>query len=116
MTKEKHEVNTYGGRAVFYAIFWESFRVAALECGWTIALHGSMQSDMDMIATPWVEEATTVEILIEKISECIGKTIWKDSHFERHIGKPFGRVVYTLSIFSDYYIDLSIIDLRIVEK
>ncbi len=105
--KSKEEVTT-NGRAVFYTVLWESFRKAALDCGWTLALHGSMASDMDMMAMPWVEDAKPVEKLIAALSDCIDNTIWKDSHFEPFHGKPHGRVVYTLSIFSDFYIDLSI--------
>jgi len=105
--KDKSEVVT-NGRAVFYTVLWENFRQAALELGWTLALHGSMASDMDIIGVPWIEEAKPVSELIKALSACVGNTIWADSHFEKHIGKPHGRVVYTLAIFTDYYIDLSV--------
>lgn len=108
MAKNKEEINP-NGRAVFYTVFWESFRKAAIERGWALAMHGSMASDMDMMAMPWTEEARPVEELIQALSDCIGKTVWKTSHFVPHHGKPHGRVVYTLSVYSDYYIDLSIL-------
>lgn len=108
MAKDKDEVIT-NGRAVFYTVMWPSFRAAALECGWALALHGSMASDMDLMAMPWVEDSKPIEDLIKALSECIDGTIWKDSHFEPHYGKPHTRVVYTLSIFKDFHIDLSII-------
>lgn len=108
MSKEASEVTT-NGRAVFYTVLWGSFRQAAIDCGWALALHGSMASDMDMMAMPWVENAQPVEVLIEALSRCIDGTIWKDSHFAPPFEKPNGRLVYTLSIFKDYYIDLSII-------
>ena len=107
MSKEKSEVTT-NGRAVFYAILWESFRKAALECGWALSLHGSMASDMDMMAMPWVEDAKPIEELIKALSDCIDGTIWKGHHFKPFYGKPHGRITYTLSIYSDYHIDLSI--------
>lgn len=106
--KDKKEVTT-NGRAVFYCVLWESFRKAGLNCGWALALHGSMASDMDMMAMPWTEDAKPVEELIKALSDCIDNTIWKDHHFIPFYGKPHNRVVYTLSIFSDFYIDLSII-------
>ncbi len=62
-----------------------------------------------MIAVPWVEDAKPVEELIKSLSDCIGETIWKGLHFEPHYTKPYGRVVYTLSIYKDFYIDLSVI-------
>lgn len=105
--KDKSEVTT-NGRAVFYTVLWPSFRAAAIEQGWALALHGSMASDMDMMAMPWVEDAKPVEDLIIALSNCMGGTIWKGSHFDKPFHKPKGRLVYTLAIFKDYYIDLSI--------
>lgn len=34
-----------------------------------VSLHGSLASDMDIMAMPWVEEADTFECLIDKISK-----------------------------------------------
>lgn len=105
--KDKLEVKTEG-RAVFYAVLLNSFRKAALECGYSLALHGSMARDMDMIAVPWVEDAKTPDELVIAISDCIDGTVWKDHHlFDRH-EKPHGRISYTLSIMGDWQIDLSI--------
>ncbi len=109
MAKTKEEIRT-DGRAVFYTILWPQFRKAAIDCGWGLALHGSMASDMDMMAMPWVEDAKPVEDLIKALSDCIDGTVWKDSHFVPFYGKPHGRIVYTLSIFSDFYIDLSLMN------
>lgn len=105
--KDKSEVNTEG-RAVFYAVLYNRFRKAALECGYSLALHGSMAKDMDMIAVPWVEDAKTPDELVSAISDCIDGTVWKEHHlFDRH-EKPHGRIAYTLSIMGDWNIDLSI--------
>ncbi len=106
MSKTAQEVTT-NGRAVFYTILWPRFRQAAIDCGWALGLHGSMASDMDMMAMPWVEEAAPVEDLVKALSDCIGETIWKEHHFTPFYGKPHGRIVYTLSIYADFHIDLS---------
>lgn len=107
MTKTRDEVKT-NGRAVFYTVLWESFRKAALDCGWTLALHGSMASDMDIMGMPWVEDAESIETLVSKLNDCIDNTIWKDYNFKPYYGKPHKRIVYNLSIFGDFYIDLSV--------
>ena len=106
MAKDKEEVTT-NGRAVFYTIMWPKFRQSALDLGWALALHGSMATDMDLMAMPWTEEAAPVEQLVKALSDNIGETIWKFKHLET-FQKPHGRIVYTLSIFSDFYIDLSV--------
>lgn len=59
MTKRKEEITTEG-RAVFYTVLWPSFRKAAIECGWSLGLHGSMASDMDIMGMPWTEDAKSV--------------------------------------------------------
>lgn len=106
--KDKSEVNI-GGKAVFYAVLYEDFRKAALECGYALALHGSMVRDMDMIAVPWVVDAKPVDELVAKISDCIGDTVWKGRHLVLQETRPFGRMLYTMSIMGDWFIDLSVI-------
>lgn len=106
--KEKSEV-THTGRAVFYTVLYPRFLKAALELGYTLALHGSMASDMDLIAIPWVEDAASEIKLVEAFSDAIGETMWKDHHFKLPKEQPHNRITYTLSIYSDWYIDLSII-------
>jgi hypothetical protein len=106
--KDKSQVTT-NGRAVFYAVLWEDFRKTALDLGWALALHGSMASDMDIMAMPWIQDASPVNELVKAISDRIGRTAWSDTHLEPHYGKPHGRIVYTFGISGDFYIDLSII-------
>ena len=96
------------GRAVFYTVLYPEFRKAAIERGYTLALHGSMASDMDLIAVAWVEDAKPPEDLVRAFSDLIGNTVWKDHHLTDMAIKPHGRLCYTLSIYSDWYIDLSI--------
>lgn len=104
------ELVTTNGRAVFYAAMWEDLRNAALDCGWALALHGSLKSDMDIMAMPWVEEAKPVEEMIKALSDCFTESdfIMKDHHTKPYYGKPHGRIVYTLSIWADFYLDVSV--------
>ena len=106
--KSKEEVRT-DGRAVFYCCLYNDFRKAALECGYALAIHGSMAYDMDLIAVPWVDDAKPVEDLVKAISDCIGQTVWKDHHLTNKDARSHGRIAYSLSIHSDWVIDLSII-------
>lgn len=102
MTEQK------SSRPVFYSVLWPSMRQAAIDCGWALALHGSMQSDMDLMAMPWIEDCKPVEVLVKALSDCLGDTVWTKLHLVQHNTKPHGRVVYTMSIGSDWYIDLSL--------
>jgi hypothetical protein len=106
--KTKDEVRIEG-KPVFYSVLYNPMKKAALELGYALALHGSMHSDMDLIAVAWVEDAAPIEDLAAAINDCIGNTIWKDHNLEKRTEKPHGRIVYSLSIGADWYIDLSII-------
>jgi len=46
-----------------------SLREIAREHGYALAVHGSMATDLDLIAVPWVEEASDAEALMEAIRE-----------------------------------------------
>lgn len=109
--KDRSEVRVEG-RPVFYAVLYESMRKAALDLGYALALHGSMQSDMDLMAMPWTEDARPIEDLVSAINDCVGKTVWYESNLTNRTEKPHGRIVYTLSIMGDYYIDFSIMPRR----
>lgn len=106
--KNRSEV-TENQRSAVYAVLYNDFRNAALNCGYALAVHGSMLSDLDLLAVAWVEDAKPEEELVKAISDCIGDTIWKDHHFKHRKENPHGRISYSLSIYSDWYIDLSII-------
>ena len=109
MVKSREHVIT-NGRAVFYASMWNDFRQAALDCGWALALHGSLSNDMDIMAMPWVEEAKPIEEMIQALEGCL--TIPEEGHHcqtQVSEDKPNGRVVYTIHIWADFYIDLNII-------
>ena len=109
MKSREHVVTN--GRAVFYACIWDDFRQAAMDKGWALALHGSLASDMDIMAMPWVEGASSSDEMIEALEDCFDYP--DDAHVfktEKSLDNPNNRVVYTIHIHSDFYIDLNIIN------
>lgn len=106
--KDKSEVKV-NGKPVFYSVLFNPMKEAALELGYALTIHGSMHSDMDLIAVAWVEDAKPHEDLVKAINNCIGETVWKGHNLTNFKQKPHGRICYTLSILGDWYIDLSII-------
>ncbi len=105
MKSREHVVNN--GRASFYACMWEDLRNAALDCGWALALHGSLNKDMDIMAMPWVEDARPVDEMIQALKNCFTDNMFgvKPPTTDR----PHGRIIYTINIWSDFYLDISII-------
>jgi len=108
MKSREHVVTN--GRAVFYACMWEDFRKSALDCGWALGLHGSLNSDMDIMAMPWIEEAKPIEEMIESLELCLTKPDEQIFKTTKSIDKPNNRVVYTIHIFADFYLDINIIN------
>lgn len=106
--KTKEEINM-NPKATFYAVLYADFRKTAIECGYALALHGSMVRDMDLIAVAWTEDAKPVEELVSKINDCIGNTIWKERNLRDKELRMHGRITYTICIMGDWFIDLSVI-------
>ena len=105
------EAITCNGNASFYAAIWNDLRQAALDCGWALGLHGSLASDLDIMAMPWTEDATSADKMVKSLVRCFD---FSDTWIKHQISvdktsKPNNRVVYTIPIFADYYIDLNII-------
>ncbi len=108
MVKSREHIVT-NGKAAFYASIWEDLRQAAMDCGWALGLHGSLAKDMDIMAMPWTEEARPVEEMIKALSACFTESRFADHHIVPHATKPNGRIVYTMTIWADFYLDINVI-------
>lgn len=73
--------------------------------GYAIAVHGSMIRDCDIIAVPWVEDASDMEPLLRDIIIACEGTLQKDECD----GKPFGIKAYNIMIGGHLYFDLKIV-------
>lgn len=107
--KSEIKIEPKDSKATFYCVLYPSFRKAAIECGYSLAIHGSMARDMDLIAVAWTEDAKPIEDLVKAINDAIGGTVWEQHNLTSRKEMPHGRICYTLSIMGDWFIDLSII-------
>ena len=82
----------------------------ARACGYAIAIHGSMQRDLDVVAIPWVDEALPQEELIRRLLDWFGLEKSKSEQ------KPHGRMAYTLLMWGGLFIDLSVMPLHKGER
>lgn len=106
MAKNREAV-TCNGRAAFYAAMWDDIRQCAMDCGWAVAIHGSLNSDMDIMAMPWVQEAGSFEGLIREIVKLFHGNYLAEGFRITYGEKPWGRVVATIPIWADFYLDIS---------
>lgn len=111
MSKNRYAV-TCNGRPAFYASMYEDIRICAMELGWAVALHGSLKSDMDIMAMPWNESAVKFETLVSAICGLFEGNEMAGQYSVDYKSKPHGRVVATIPIWEDFYLDISTIDAR----
>jgi hypothetical protein len=81
--------------------------------GYALAVHGSLQRDIDLIAAPWTAEAATPETLVKGL-----KSVLRHLYpVELEVGpnlehpKPHGRLCWSFWIRPWTYIDLSVMPL-----
>ena len=106
---KNREAVTCNGRPAFYACVWDDIRNCAMNCGWAVALHGSLSSDMDVMAMPWVETAVTFKEMVDKVSKLFKDNDMARQYIITYNEKPHNRVVATIPIFADFYLDISTI-------
>jgi hypothetical protein len=59
------------------------------------------------MAMPWVEDSLSFEELIERISNLFIKNDLSESYTIAYSEKPHNRIVATIPIFGDFYLDIS---------
>lgn len=60
-------------RAPAYACIYHGLCEIAREHGYTLAIHGSVLTDLDLIAVPWVDHPSDAITVMEAIKEHCGK-------------------------------------------
>lgn len=84
--------------------------------GYALAVHGSVVNDFDLIAAPWVDNASSVEelirALVEQVSESTGYSIrMKETLDYASTDKPHGRRSFSIPIDCGSRIDISVMPL-----
>lgn len=96
-------------RPAFYATLLPLLAEVAREHGYSIAVHGSMLRDFDLVAVPWACEAQPAEMLAEAIRDAMGG-FWKSNDRNgSRVQKPHGRRCWSIHLAgSGCYVDLSV--------
>lgn len=107
-------------RASAYATLLPSLMIAGRELGYAIAVHGSMATDLDLVAIPWTEDAASAEHLILHLMAAVDGRLRnasrrkEDGEWERMpasipTDKPHGRRAWTIHIGCEgMYLDVSV--------
>ena len=98
--------------ALVFAASLPHLQQIAREHGYALAVHGSMRTDLDLIAAPWVDEASPAEELIEALRVGTNGFFREEPEgWERSpVYRSHGRRAW--SIYLDpgqhYYLDISV--------
>lgn len=111
-------------------ILLPALREVARRNGYALAVHGSLERDIDLLAAPWVDGATAAaDVVRDLYAACkailgfvTGPGGWTEQQtFEPPIGslpnpdrKPHGRLGWSILLSGGPYIDLSVMP-RLVE-
>lgn len=100
-------------RPVTYVHFYTMLVPVAREHGYALALHGTVQRDLDIVAVPWEAKPSSHLVLLESFCNALG--IKKDLRVEGHhrVDKLHGRVSYTIPVMDDGWLDISIMPFHI---
>jgi hypothetical protein len=110
-------------KAPAYAWIYPQLAKVAREHGYALAIHGSCNRDLDLVAVPWTDDAAEPSVLIEAIRGRIDGVIvptgthggrWDGTKFvdaivENPSQKPHGRLAWNIHFTScEFYLDVSV--------
>lgn len=108
-TKHAHLTREY------YGVLIQALRHVAFRHGYALTVHGSLRTDIDLVAVPWRESAVSPEVVAEAIRAAAGLII---GSIEQRPGdpnptkKPCGRLAWSFYL-GPYTLDVPYIDLSV---
>lgn len=81
---------------------------AAQEHGYAVAIHGSLQRDLDLVAIPWTEKAADTDTVLQAILKAVDGFLVKVPDHPEPTFKPHGRLTWSVHLDGGVFIDLSI--------
>lgn len=111
MSEKNHD---FGSLVCIYSQILPKIREAAKELGYAVAIHGTMQRDLDLLAVPWTEEAADHMSLVQAVAVAVGGYVIgngvddRGCVSERPTEQPHGRMSWNICWGGKAFIDLSV--------
>lgn len=105
-----------------FAYLYDALVATAQDNGYALALHGSMNRDLDLIAVAWTNNACDLKTFMQAIDETMSKYQLapfrgkKTDLNQKGKKKPHGRVAYSIHLGGEPYVDISIMPRRVPRK
>ena len=101
-----------------YVALFAPLAEVARYCGYTLAVHGSVKSDLDLVAIPWAEQAEEPEYLINKLAGVLNVNLnVKDGRgmsLATAEQKPHERLAWALPLGNGAVLDISVLPKEIL--
>ena len=112
-------------RAAAYVALYPMLQQVAKRHGYALTVHGSLHRDFDLVAIPWVEEASEPLALIKAFKKAT-HTVTHHEDFDHLVKdckpnlKPHGRVAYSLHVTNSGmyggYLDISVMPKKAAKR
>ena len=93
----------------YFASIYLDLKQIAFKHGYALSIHGSVLRDFDLIAIPWITDASKPEYLIKKIIKSVNGFLLP--HDVNPMIKPHGRLAWSIYLKGGAYIDISVMPL-----
>ncbi|HEY1956672.1 MAG TPA: hypothetical protein VGH28_13725 [Polyangiaceae bacterium] len=104
-----------------HAFLTPALREVARQHGYALAVHGSLERDIDLIAVPWRDHPTSAEALIDGLFAVIKAVVhatWSGGRDEKPPAeqKPHGRLAWSIVCGGGPYFDISVMPRVVAPK
>jgi len=116
-TREERPCHYTARTREYYRVTIAALRYVAERCGYALAVHGSLKTDIDLLAVPWRESAVSAAFLAEEIRLTLERIVGHAKIPEYERGrlpeqKPCGRLAWSFYLQPEGvdgpYVDLSV--------
>lgn len=98
--------------APMYASLYAGLCDIARGHGYALAIHGSVQADLDLVAIPWIEKPTSPKELVKHFLKHLTACLGEGFDTNNPEMKPHGRLAYNLYLYHGSKVDLSIMPVQ----
>ncbi len=106
MTEKVYHGNKW--MPALYANFFGILKDVAREYGYALAIHGTLNRDLDLVAVPWVEDVKPHLEMFAAFRERLGIVREDGAVFDSVEEKPHGRIGYTIGTGGGGYLDIAV--------
>lgn len=100
---DEHQKKLFQGAAAVYAWILPCLQKVGRELGYAVAVHGSLQRDLDVLCAPWTDKAVSAKRLVDEFHKRLG------GRLQPAVQKPHGRKAWAIVLDrTHFYVDVSV--------